>query len=49
MKEPDDDLRPLLISIAYRMVGSYAEAEAPDVVQTAELAESLSTGRRGTP
>ena len=35
MSDPYTDLRPLLLSIAYRMLGSYSEAE--DIVQEAYL------------
>jgi RNA polymerase sigma factor (sigma-70 family) len=45
MTDPHADLRPLLISIAYRMVGSYSEAE--DLVQEAFVRLHQAT-RRGT-
>jgi len=40
-----EDLRPLLFSIAYRMLGSVAEAE--DVVQDAFLRYERAVGRTG--
>ena len=44
--DPYEDLRPLLISIAYRMVGSYSEAE--DLVQEAFVRFHQATRRDPT-